>query len=123
MPTCSNMPREASLSKGWSSEAWSCSRMVTRSAMPNRSAFARAKAERFGIADRVTILLQDHASLDQPFDKLASLGMFEHVGIDHHRTYFAAVARLLEPGGLYLHHAISRPAKGTDRGFRRMRAE
>jgi cyclopropane-fatty-acyl-phospholipid synthase len=88
-----------------------------------QAAFARAKAEALGIADRVTILLQDYASLDRTFDKIASIGMFEHVGIDNHRTYFGAVARLLEPGGLYLHHAISRPAKGTDKRFRKMRPE
>jgi cyclopropane-fatty-acyl-phospholipid synthase len=84
---------------------------------------AREKAEQLGIADRVTIVLQDYRSLDARFDKIASIGMFEHVGIDNHPAYFAAVNRLLEPGGLYLHHAIARPAKGTDKRFRKMRAE
>lgn len=88
-----------------------------------QAAFARAKAERLGLADRVTILLQDYRSLDMTFDKVSSIGMFEHVGIDNHKAYFAAVNRLLVPGGLYLHHAISRPAKGDDRSFRTMRAE
>ncbi|MFO1150338.1 MAG: class I SAM-dependent methyltransferase [Alsobacter sp.] len=88
-----------------------------------QAALARAKAERLGVADRVTILLQDYRSLEARFDKIASIGMFEHVGIDNHRAYFAAVNRLLEPGGLYLHHAISRPAKGDDKSFRKMRAE
>lgn len=88
-----------------------------------QAGLARAKAEALGLADRVTILLQDYASLDRTFEKIASIGMFEHVGIDNHATYFRAVARLLEPGGLYLHHAISRPAKGTDKSFRKMRPE
>ena len=41
--------------------------------------------------------------------------MFEHVGIGNHPAYFAAVNRLLKPGGLYLHHAIARRAKRDDK--------
>lgn len=89
----------------------------------NQAALARAKADALGLAGRVTILLQDYASLDGAFDKIASIGMFEQVGIDNHAPYFATVARLLEPGGLYLHHAIARPAKGADKSFRKMRPE
>ena len=37
--------------------------------------------------------------------------MFEHVGIENYGTYFSTVARLLEPGGIYLHHAITRRNK------------
>ena len=37
--------------------------------------------------------------------------MFEHVGIANHPAYFSTINRLLEPGGLYLHHAITRPAQ------------
>ena len=50
--------------------------------------------------------------------------MFEHVGIDNHRTtYFATMNRLLKPGGLYLHHAIVRRAKRTDKVFRKKSTE
>ena len=43
--------------------------------------------------------------------------MFEHVGIDNHPRYFQTINRLLKPDGLYLHHAITRPAKRTEREF------
>ncbi|WP_460449720.1 class I SAM-dependent methyltransferase [Alsobacter sp. SYSU BS001988] len=88
-----------------------------------QAALATEKAERLGLSERVKVELKDYRALDQEFDKIASIGMFEHVGIDNHRDYFAAVHRLLRPRGLYLHHAISRPAKGDDKAFRKMRAE
>ncbi len=70
-----------------------------------------------GLADRVTIELKPFGELTGTFDKVASIGMFEHVGFAHHDEYFAAVRRLLRPRGLYLHHAIARPAKKTRRAF------
>jgi cyclopropane-fatty-acyl-phospholipid synthase len=45
------------------------------------------------------------------FDKIAAIGMLEHVGIANFPTYFKTVNRLLKPGGLFLHHAITRPGK------------
>lgn len=48
--------------------------------------------------------------------------MFEHVGFAHHDAYFKAVGKLLRPRGLYLHHAIARPAKKTPRDFHRKRS-
>lgn len=88
-----------------------------------QAALARGKVERLGLKDRVEIRLQDYATMEGQFDKIASIGMFEHVGIDNHGTYFSAVHRLLRPRGLYLHHAIARPAKGSDKAFRKMRPE
>lgn len=81
--------------------------------------YARSRVVREGLADRVTLLLSDYASVTGSFDKIASIGMFEHVGLANHSAYFGAVNRLLKSGGLYLHHAIARPAKRTDRQFRR----
>ena len=46
------------------------------------------------------------------FDKISSIGMFEHLGLANHATYFTTVHRLLKPGGIYLHHAITRRSKG-----------
>jgi cyclopropane-fatty-acyl-phospholipid synthase len=85
--------------------------------------FAREKVTRLGLQDRVTLELRDYRTLDGQFDKIASIGMFEHVGIDNHPAYFATVRRLLAPNGLYLHHAITRPAKRTDKIFRKKRPE
>jgi cyclopropane-fatty-acyl-phospholipid synthase len=79
--------------------------------------FAQAKIAGLGLGDRVTIEMKDFSALGGSFDKIASVGMFEHVGIANHPTYFQTIHRLLNPGGLYLHHAIARPAKGTDRQF------
>ncbi len=74
-------------------------------------ALARKKAERRGLSDKVSFEKRDYALLegDGRFDKIASVGMFEHVGLNNFDTYFQSVGRLLKPGGLYLHHAITRP--------------
>jgi cyclopropane-fatty-acyl-phospholipid synthase len=85
----------------------------------NQYAYARDKVARLGLTDRITVELKDYSRLDGGFDKIASIGMFEHVGHANHERYFKAIHRLLNPGGLYLHHAITRPAKRTDREFRR----
>jgi cyclopropane-fatty-acyl-phospholipid synthase len=84
---------------------------------------AQAKVAALDLQDRVTLELRDYRSLDGSFDKIASIGMFEHVGIDNHAAYFSTIRRLLAPDGIYLHHAITRPAKRDDRAFRRKRPE
>lgn len=81
--------------------------------------FAQAKIDRLGLADRVTVELKDYRELSGSFDKIASIGMFEHVGLANAATYFGQMRALLRPRGLMLHHAITRPAKKTDRAFRR----
>ena len=89
-----------------------------------QAALAREKIAARGLADKVSVQVIDYNDLEaQTFDTISSIGMFEAVGIDNHEAYFKAVHRLLRPGGLYLHHAISRPARGTDSQFRKMRAE
>jgi cyclopropane-fatty-acyl-phospholipid synthase len=69
-------------------------------------------AER-GLAGRVRMDLLDYRHLDesQPYDKIASVGMFEHVGRARLPEYFAKIRRLLKPGGLLLNHGIT--AGGT----------
>ncbi len=79
-------------------------------------------AER-GLEGRVSIELKDFSKLTGTFTKISSIGMFEHVGLANHEGYFQAVKRLLEPRGLYLHHAITRPAKRTEKKFRKKPAE
>jgi cyclopropane-fatty-acyl-phospholipid synthase len=66
-----------------------------------------------GLAGRVRIQLLDYRALpeDEPFDKIASIGMFEHVGRSRLGTYFDKLLRLLAPGGLLLNHGIT--AGGT----------
>ncbi|MEO1066902.1 MAG: cyclopropane-fatty-acyl-phospholipid synthase family protein, partial [Pseudomonadota bacterium] len=76
-----------------------------------------------GLSDKVSIELKDFSKLEGTYTKIASIGMFEHVGLKNHAGYFSAVKRLLEPGGVYLHHAITRPGKVTDKKFNRKPAE
>ena len=73
---------------------------------------ARARAEAAGLSDRVTFELLDFRdpALTGPFDRIVSVGMFEHVGINHYGTYFSRVHGLLAPGGIALVHAIGRSA-------------
>ncbi|NDV88367.1 methyltransferase domain-containing protein [Aurantimonas aggregata] len=80
---------------------------------------ARERIAAKGLSDKVTIELKPFQDLTGTFDKIASIGMFEHVGWDNHDAYFKAVRGLLRPNGLYLHHAITRPAKATDAKFRK----
>jgi len=54
----------------------------------------------------VEILLQDYRDLNDKFDRIVSVGMFEHVGPKNYRTYFEVVARNLKPDGLFLLHTI-----------------
>jgi cyclopropane-fatty-acyl-phospholipid synthase len=74
-------------------------------------ALAQEKVRGLGLEDSVTIELADYSLLsgEGRFDKITSIGMFEHVGAAHFSTYFETVGRLLKPGGLFLHHAITRP--------------
>jgi hypothetical protein len=85
--------------------------------------FAQAKIARLGLADRVTIELKDFRALTGEWDKIASIGMFEHVGLDNRDGYFGQIRNLLRPRGLYLHHAITRPMKKDEKSFRKKRPE
>ncbi|WP_339871147.1 cyclopropane-fatty-acyl-phospholipid synthase family protein [uncultured Brevundimonas sp.] len=71
-------------------------------------ATARARATESGLADRTDFRLQDYRDLDGTFDRIISVGMFEHVGLPHYQTYFDAVARLLTEDGVAVIHAIGR---------------
>ena len=85
--------------------------------------YAREKVARLGLEDRVTLELRDYSTLDGSYDKIASIGMFEHVGFANHRRYFETINRLLKPRGLYLHHAIARRAKMSERAFNKKAPE
>lgn len=79
----------------------------------NQHAHVNRVIEERGLAGRVRMQLVDYRALpdDQPFDKIASIGMFEHVGRARLPEYFAKLGRLLTPGGLLLNHGIT--AGGT----------
>lgn len=86
-------------------------------------AYGQDKIKRLGLEDRVTMAVKDYSTVEGTFDKVAAIGLQEHIGIDNYPTYYGTVARVLKPGGLFLHHAIARPAKRDDRVFRRKRPE
>jgi cyclopropane-fatty-acyl-phospholipid synthase len=71
------------------------------------------RAHREGLEDRVHFELRDYRKLQERFDRIVSVGMFEHVGINHYMTYFRQVARLLKPDGVMLLHTIGRSGPPT----------
>ncbi len=79
----------------------------------NQHAHVSRLIEERGLSGRVTMELRDYRDLpeNEPYDKIASIGMFEHVGLAQLPAYFAKIRRLLRPGGLLMNHGIT--AGGT----------
>jgi len=71
-------------------------------------ALANRRAEELGLASRVKFVLQDYRTLDGRFDRIVSVGMFEHVGVPHYQVFFDKVAALLADDGVALLHSIGR---------------
>lgn len=72
---------------------------------------ARERIARAGLTGRVEVRLQDYREVaDGPYDKISSIGMFEHVGRANLPVYFSGTRKLLRPGGLFLNHGIVRTA-------------
>lgn len=76
---------------------------------PAQASLANERIAEAGLADRCRVQVCDYRDVDerQPFDKLVSVGMFEHVGASLLPTYFGKAMRLLKPGGAFLNHGIS----------------
>ncbi|MGX8273477.1 class I SAM-dependent methyltransferase [Brevundimonas diminuta] len=79
---------------------------VTLSTEQHRTANERAAA--LGVTDRADFRLQDYRDLNQTFDRIISVGMFEHVGVPNYQEYFDTVARLLDEDGVAVIHSIGR---------------
>ena len=74
----------------------------------NQHRYATEFIAREGLQDLVTVELQDYRKVpDAPFDKISSVGMFEHVGRANLPAYFQTVHKLLKPGGMALIHGIT----------------
>lgn len=69
---------------------------------------ARGRAAEAGLSDQVTFELMDYRDWKRPVDRIVSVGMFEHVGIDHYKTFFRTVKDALKEDGVALVHAIGR---------------
>ena len=75
----------------------------------NQFRLANERIRAAGLQDRCRVLLQDYrdAPGEEIYDKIASVGMFEHVGLKNLPTYFGAVRRLLKERGLFMNHGIT----------------
>ena len=69
---------------------------------------ARARAAAAGVSDHVKFELTDYRLLDEQFDRIVSVGMFEHVGARHYDEFFAKCRELLKPEGVMLLHTIGK---------------
>ncbi len=78
-------------------------------------AYTKEKIRALGLENQVTVEIRDYLTLDGQYDKISSIGMFEHVGIANFPTYFRKVNSLLRERGILLNHAIARRAKANDR--------
>jgi cyclopropane-fatty-acyl-phospholipid synthase len=71
-------------------------------------ALARQRALKAGLADRCRFELEDYRNVAGPFDRIVSVGMFEHVGVGFYAAYFAKIRELLKDDGVALLHTIGR---------------
>ena len=83
---------------------------------PQQLKVARERIEQAGLAERVKVELLDYRDLpgQSLYDKVASVGMFEHVGLKNLPVYFSTVNRLLKPRGLFLNHGITHDSEGWE---------
>ena len=72
-------------------------------------AIARQRVQAAGLSNAVDFRLIDYRKLSQPYDRIVSVGMLEHVGLPQFETYFEQVAKLLKRDGVALIHTIGRP--------------
>ncbi len=72
-------------------------------------AYATQKIREAGLQERCEVRLMDYRDVSEewPFDKIASVGMFEHVGKRNLKAYFGKIARLLRSGGMVMNHGIT----------------
>lgn len=74
-------------------------------------AYANAWAEREGLDQHARFHLKDYRDVTETYDRIVSVGMFEHVGVGHYEEYFGKVAQLLSRDGVAVIHAIGRSGK------------
>ncbi|MEW6759429.1 MAG: cyclopropane-fatty-acyl-phospholipid synthase family protein [Pseudomonadota bacterium] len=73
----------------------------------NQAALARERVERAGLQGQVEIRLQDYRDVEGRFERITSVGMFEHVGVQHLPAYFSTINSLLEDDGVVMNHGIT----------------
>ena len=85
--------------------------------------YATAKVKDLGLQDRVTLEIRDYITLDGQYDRISSIGMFEHIGLDKFPEYFKKVRSLLRDNGTFLNHGIARRAKANKKRARSITPE
>ena len=84
-----------------------------------QAGWARRRIDEEGLGDRCRIEVRDYRELPEngQFDKVVSVGMVEHVGVEQLPVYFAKAFRLTRPGGLFLNHGITGSLESTSVGL------
>ena len=85
--------------------------------------FARDKVKAMGLAGKITLQFTDYANVSGSFNKISSIGMYEHIGLKNIDGYMRKVRSLLSEDGVFLNHAISRRAPKPSLLGRRLRPE
>ncbi len=82
----------------------------------NQYEHVRAQIDERGLTGRVEVRFLDYSDLppDRLYDKIASIGMFEHVGIRNYPRYFGKIYRILKPGGMVMNHGITQNEVGVE---------
>ena len=96
---------------GWGDMALYLARMENVSVLgvtlsKEQCSLANNRAEQLGLADRVRFELRDYRDVTDRFDRIVSVGMFEHVGVHHYGEFFAKVNQLMTDDGIMLLHSI-----------------
>jgi cyclopropane-fatty-acyl-phospholipid synthase len=73
-----------------------------------QAAFATRRIDKAGLRDQVTVAVMDYRDVQSQYDRIVSVGMFEHVGVPYYRAFFDTIKRLLTENGVALLHAIGR---------------
>ncbi len=89
----------------------------------NQLQYTQEKVRKLGLEDQVTVEICDYANLEGEFDKVASICMYEHVGINNLPGFMKKVSSLTAKNGLFLLQGITRPGKESMKKFRKMNAE
>lgn len=89
----------------------------------NQKDYVDARSREMGLEDRVTVEVCDYADVQGQFDKIASICMYEHVGISNIPSFMTKVNSLMTDHGLFLLQGITRPGKADMKRFRRMNPE
>ena len=79
----------------------------------NQFKTASERAQKEGLSDKVSFALQDYRNETEKYDRIVSVGMFEHVGIKYFKTYLSKANDILKENGVFLLHTIGQRGKPT----------